>query len=258
MSKRNKRGRAAKDPREHLEQAMGDASDQLIDDADGLADDVVGSVGGAAGGVGDDLVDAIGAADEALRDLEAGVSADPEGDLGELSPEDRVALLEAELVKARDERLRALADFRNFQARSMDNERQAREEGRTSVIRALMPSMDNLELAFLQQETGTPAEQLIGGMRSVADQIREAFDQMGITVVRPEAGEEFDPHLHSAMLQQPTPEVDPGRVVSVMQSGYVLGERVLRPAGVIVAIEMPGASAAADDASGDDTGEVAG
>lgn len=228
MTKRSKAG--GRDPREHLEDAMGDATDALD---------------------GDEVIDAIDALADELESGDAGAP-EAETDFGSLSPEDQVVLLEAELVKAKEERLRALADFRNFQARSMDNERHAREEGRTSVIRALMPSMDNLDLALLQQDTGTPAEQLVAGMRSVSGQIREAFDQLGVNVVRPEAGDEFDPHLHSAMLQQPTPDVDPGRVVSVMQSGYVLGERVLRPAGVIVAIEMP------DDSRAEEAGDTTG
>ena len=161
----------------------------------------------------------------------------PAGDEDDLSDEERIDRLEAEVADLRGKWLRAVADFRNYQQRSSENERQAREDGRTAIVRALMPALDNLDLAVAQQDTGTPAEQLVEGMRAVAKQMGEIFGGVGVTVVRPEVGDTFDPHLHQAVLQAPSLDVEPGRVLNVIQSGYLLGERVLRPAGVIVAIE---------------------
>ena len=161
----------------------------------------------------------------------------PAGEDDDLSDEERIDRLEAEVADLRGKWLRAVADFRNYQQRSSENERQAREDGRTAIVRALMPALDNLDLAVAQQDTGTPAEQLVEGMRAVAKQMGEIFSGVGVTVVRPETGDAFDPHLHQAVLQSPSLEVEPGCVLNVIQSGYLLGERVLRPAGVIVAIE---------------------
>jgi molecular chaperone GrpE len=197
-------------------------------------------------------------------DAEAVDAGGDAGDGGEAADEDltdaeRIERLEHELGEMKARWMRALADFRNFQQRSVENERQAREDGRTAIVRALMPALDNLDLALAQQATGTPPEQLIGGMRTVAEQFREIFGGLGVTVVRPEAGESFDPHLHAAMLQQPSDEHEPGRVLSVIQSGYTLGERVLRPAGVIVATEPPASGGGGeDDAEGAAAGDAGG
>lgn len=169
------------------------------------------------------------------------------------TPEQTIARLEREADEFREKWMRAMADFRNFQQRSRDNEKQAREDGRTAVLRGLMPALDNLDLALAQSETGTPAEQLVQGMASVAGQLREAFGTMGVQVVRPEPGGAFDHHQHQAVLQQPSDDVEPGCIVGVLQSGYVMGDRVLRPAGVIVAIDPPaGAGDTGDDAGADE------
>ncbi len=175
---------------------------------------------------------------------------------------ERIDRLQAEVEDLRGKWLRAVADFRNFQQRSFENERQAREDGRTAIIRALMPALDNLDMAMAQQAAGTPADQLIEGMESVAKQMREIFGGVGVKVLRPEAGEVFDPHLHQAVLQAPALDVEPGRVLQVIQSGYVLGDRVLRPAGVVVATEATPemreqAAAAAKAAAGESAEEDA-
>ena len=190
------------------------------------------------------------------------VTAEDEEDL---PAEVRIDRLQAEVEDLRGKWLRAVADFRNFQQRSFENERQAREDGRTAIVRALMPALDNLDLAAAQQQTGTSAEQLVEGMRAVAKQMGEIFSGVGVKVVRPEAGDAFDPHLHQAVLQSPSVDVEPGRVLTVIQSGYLLGDRVLRPAGVIVAIEASpelraqaaAAAARAAEAGGESTQEDA-
>jgi len=176
----------------------------------------------------------------------------------DLTETERIERLEHELGEMKAKWMRALADFRNYQQRSFENEKQAREDGRTAIVRALMPALDNLDLALAQQDAGTPPEQLVAGMRTVAEQFREIFGGLGVTVVRPEAGEAFDPHLHAAMLQQPSAEHEPGRVLSVIQSGYTLGDRVLRPAGVIVATELPAGAGGGSGAGGADGGDAAG
>jgi len=175
--------------------------------------------------------------DEAARRAEAGSSEDAEIPDEDLTDEELILRLEQQRDEMRAKWMRALADFRNFQQRSFENEKQAREDGRTAVVRALMPALDNLDLALAQQDTGTPAEQLVAGMRSVAEQLREIFGGVGVNVIRPEPGAAFDPHLHQAVLQSPSLDVAPGHVMNVIQSGYTLGDRVLRPAGVIVATE---------------------
>lgn len=197
-------------------------------------DDVAGERGPEAGAEADiptyDL-------DEAARRARGESTADEEIPDEDLTDEELILRLEQQRDEMRAKWMRALADFRNFQQRSFENEKQAREDGRTAVVRALMPALDNLDLALAQQDTGTPAEQLVAGMRSVAEQLREIFGGVGVTVIRPEPGDAFDPHFHQAVLQSPSLDVEPGRVMNVIQSGYTLGERVLRPAGVIVATE---------------------
>jgi molecular chaperone GrpE len=190
-------------------------------------------------------------------DSDSPTPVDADADTTDTRPDEE--LTDAELIiRLEDQRdemkakwMRALADFRNYQNRAYENEKQAREDGRTSIVRALMPALDNLDLALAQQDTGTPAEQLVSGMQAVAGQLREIFGGVGVTVVRPEPGDAFDPHLHQAVLQSPSLEVKPGCVMNVIQSGYMLGERVLRPAGVIVATEPSAEMREQAEAAGD-------
>jgi molecular chaperone GrpE len=130
--------------------------------------------------------------------------------------EDRVAALETELAAAKDQALRAMADFQNYQRRANAEEPRLRAAGVGSVVRQVIPVLDNFDLALAHD----PAKMTVAG----------AVD--GLRMVR---GDAFDPHQHEAIMQAPAQGVAPGHVSNTLQCGYRLGDTVLRPAKVAVA-----------------------
>ncbi|MEL6795288.1 MAG: nucleotide exchange factor GrpE [Planctomycetota bacterium] len=162
-----------------------------------------------------------------------------EWDLDADPDDDRVAELEAKLEDAEARALRSLADFQNFQRRAANNEIEARKQGVTAVVSGLLPVLDNFELALQQKDAGGTAEQILGGVEMVKAELLRALEMQGVTPIRPEPGDELNPGAHEAVSQMPMEGVEPGRIAQVFQVGYMLGERVLRPAKVLVASEPP-------------------
>ncbi len=158
------------------------------------------------------------------------------------SLDEPVAELIHQLGVERDEALgarqRALADYANFTRRATENESRARIEGRGNIIRALLPALDHFDLALQQDTDGLTVEKFLEGIRMVRGEMSRVLENQGVTEVRPEIGDEFDPNQHQAIMRQPTDEHPPGHVVMVMQAGYVQGDIVLRPASVAISAEV--------------------
>lgn len=158
-------------------------------------------------------------------------------DLAALPPE--VALFIEQLTRERDEaeqaRMRALADFKNFQRRSIENEQRARRDGSSSIIRGLFPALDHFDLALQNADSATSIEQVLEGIRMVKGEIARALEANGIEILSPGSGDEFDPDRHEAVAQQPCEGIEPGRVSATIQAGYALQGMVLRPAKVVLA-----------------------
>lgn len=170
-----------------------------------------------------------------------------EGD-AEQSSTDSIELSEAgaelveRLVTERDEavaaRQRALADFRNYQRRAAESELRAGLGGAASVVRSLLAVIDHLELALAQDTEQITVEQLLSGVRMAQDELLKTLENHGVERIDPARGDEFDPNLHQAMLHQGDDEVEPNHIVCVLQSGYQMGDLVLRPAKVTVAAPL--------------------
>lgn len=157
----------------------------------------------------------------------------------ELHIDDPIADLEAKLADAEARALRTLADYQNFQKRAANNEVEARRQGISGTIASLLPVMDNFDLALNQDVSTMTAEQLLGGVEMVRAEFERALGNQGVSAIKPQRGDEFNPDLHEAVAQHAEPDVDPGKVIEAFQTGYMLGERVLRPAKVVVSIEAP-------------------
>lgn len=161
----------------------------------------------------------------------------------------------ADLTRQRDEAVakyqRALADYQNFQRRSITNEQSAAVQARAGVLKSLLPVIDNLDLALSHKaEDKDSAQALHAGVQLVRDELLKVCAGHGVTRVEPKVGDEFDPERHEAMLNMPAPEsVRPGHVASLLQPGYAVGAVVLRPAKVALAEGEvdPDAIAAADN-----------
>lgn len=147
-----------------------------------------------------------------------------------------------ELARARAEAednwnkyLRVVAELENVRKRNARELEKARNFGVEGLAAELLNVADSLEMGI---ETGAdaPAESLLEGARNTLKQLQKAMEKYGISEVYPE-GEPFDPELHEAMTAQPSDTAEPNTVLTVVQRGYQLNGRLLRPARVIVAKE---------------------
>ena len=165
-------------------------------------------------------------------EAEAG-SADAEAEQ-ELSLEDLVTQLQEEVVAARDAALRAQADAQNVKRRAEQDVEKARKFALEQFTKELLPVADNLERAL---ESAAGDEEIIQpiaeGVRLTLKSLQDALKKSNIEVVDPQ-GEPFDPNLHQAMSMVENGEVEPNSVIAVMQKGYTLHGRLVRPAMVMV------------------------
>jgi len=145
----------------------------------------------------------------------------------QLSSEDQ---LRFELHEANESKLRALADFKNFQRRAIENEARAVEGGMVRVIRSILPSVEQMNLAIAH---GGDAA-VIQGFQMALDELMKGLAECGVSTISPEIGDEFDPQTHEAMMRQEVEGVETDHVVSLMQTGFRLGDIVLQPAKVSV------------------------
>ena len=164
-----------------------------------------------------------------------------------------LALLTAERDELKDRTLRTLAEMENLRRRTEREVSDARSYAVTNFARDVLNVADNVRRAL----DSVPADQradadgalkgLIDGIELTERDLAKTLERHGVKVVEPK-GQRFDPNRHQAMFEVPDAEVPAGTVVQVVQSGYVIGERVLRPALVGVAKGGPKAGKPADAA----------
>ncbi len=147
-----------------------------------------------------------------------------------LSMEEQLRLAEQKAQEHLDSWLRAKAETENLRKRAQADIASAHKYGVESLAQALLPVRDSLEAA-LAVENVTP-ESLKSGVELTLKQLNAVFEKARLTEINP-VNEKFDPHKHQAMTMVPHPG-EPNQVVSVMQKGYLLHERVIRPALVTV------------------------
>lgn len=165
----------------------------------------------------------------------AAYDADPAQDAGAGDETDAViAQLTAERDEYKDRFMRALADAENARKRSERDRREAEQYGGSKLARDLLPVYDNLHraLAVVTEEQRQSDSALIEGVELTLRELQNVFQRHGITVIRPEVGDGFDPQLHEAMFEAPVPETKAGDIIQVMADGFLLHDRLLRPAQV--------------------------
>jgi molecular chaperone GrpE len=146
--------------------------------------------------------------------------------------EAQLAEVQARLTEASDGYLRAKAEAENTRRRADEEMAKARKFAVESFAESLLPVRDSLEAAIAIQNA-TP-EQLLEGVHATLRQLTQALERNKVMAIAPPAGTKFDPHQHQAISVVPA-EQDAGTVVAVLQKGYLIAERVLRPALVTVA-----------------------
>ena len=155
------------------------------------------------------------------------------------TPEERIATLEADLARAKEDFLRAKAETENVRRRAQEDIAKAHKYGVESFAEALVPVKDSLDAATA--DTSGSVEALKNGVELTLKQLQAAFDKGKVVMLDP-AGEKFDPAKHQA-ISMVEAEGEPNRVVTVLQKGYLIYDRVLRPALVTVSKAKPAQSA---------------
>ncbi len=172
-----------------------------------------------------------------VNDLDLGADAETQStpDTGETAaPGDDQAKAVDEREQLRDRLLRTTAEFDNFRKRVDRDRREMAERAAESLLLDLLPVVDDLERALAVEATGEGAEAYRRGVELIHKQLTELLARRGVKVLDA-LGADFDPHLHQAVASEPADGHRDGEVVAVLRTGYLLNDRLLRPAMVKVA-----------------------
>ncbi len=160
---------------------------------------------------------------------------------GEMTLEDQLQVLESSLEEVTDKAeeyldgwQRSRAEFANYKKRVQKENADIRQFARGEVIKIFLDVLDDLERA-LQEETQNRVDQeWVEGIRIIYQKLKTRLEAEGVRPMNA-LGEEFDPHIHEALMKEETEDYPSGTIIGVMQEGYWIGDRVLRPAQVRVA-----------------------
>lgn len=157
----------------------------------------------------------------------------------------RIKQLQGQLAEAEDRVLRAYAELDNYRKRANRLLQEETKYAPLPLVRDLLPAVDNLERAIQSAEQSGGSAGLLEGVKMVAQQLRMVLERHHFRRIEAK-GSPFDPNLHEAITQIASQELPPGTVAEVLQTGYQLHERIVRPAQVMVstrpAAESPGAA----------------
>ena len=160
--------------------------------------------------------------------------------LADEAPSPEIDAIVAERDEYRDRFMRALADAENARKRADKDRRDAEQYGGSRLARDLLPVYDALSRALdsAGDDQRAAASALIEGVELTLRELKNVFTKHGITVITPELGEKFDPQRHEALFEAPVPGTVAGNIIQVMDNGFMLHDRLLRPAKVGVS-SMP-------------------
>ncbi|WP_095587801.1 nucleotide exchange factor GrpE [Actibacterium ureilyticum] len=171
--------------------------------------------------------------DDDLTDAALDLDSDaPEIDL--MDEGDALDKMRAERDEMRDRFMRALADAENARKRGERDRREAEKYGGSKLARDLLPVFDNLSRAIeaVPEEHREQNKALLEGVELTLRELLSIFSKHGISPIAPEVGETFDPQMHQAMFEAPVPGTKAGDIIQVMTQGFMLHDRLLRPAQV--------------------------
>lgn len=173
----------------------------------------------------------------------ADAAAPPEAAAPEqLSVEDALAASQAEVQKNWDLYLRARADLENYRKRSQREKEELARFANDNLLREILPVMDNLERALDHARQGAADNSgLVQGVEMTLNQFQRVLEKFGVTPIA-SLGVQFDPARHEALGQLESADQAPNTIVQELQKGYLLNDRLLRPAMVMVAKAPPTAA----------------
>lgn len=146
---------------------------------------------------------------------------------------DPQAQLEADLLKWKETAMRTAADLENYRKRMSREKTEAIKFGNQRLIEELLPVIDNFTMGMMAAEAES-GSMIYMGMKMVQAQLDGFLSGQGVTEAVTEVGSDFDPNIHDAMSQEESDEYEEGKIIRVMRKGYLLGDRLIRPANVVV------------------------
>lgn len=163
-------------------------------------------------------------------------------DLEAFIDNDELEALRAERDELKDRFMRALADAENARKRGDRDRREAEQYGATRLARDLLPVFDNLNraLAAMPDEVRQTAAAFVEGVELTLRELTNVMTRHGVKPITPAVGDMFDPNLHQAMFEAPLPGTKAGQIIQVMTEGFLLHDRLLRPAQVGVSSNTQG------------------
>ena len=173
--------------------------------------------------------------DDFLDDIEEAAAEELAEEQIEIDPvEAELDALRAERDELKDRFMRALADAENARKRSAKDRREAEQYGGSKLARDMLPVYDNLKRALeaAQADDEAASAALIEGIELTMRELINVFGKHGIVPIAPEVGVKFDPQHHEAMFEAPVPGTKAGDIIQVSAEGFLLHDRLLRPAQV--------------------------
>jgi molecular chaperone GrpE len=167
----------------------------------------------------------------------------------------RIAALETEKAELRDRMLRLAAEFDNFKKRARRELTDAKTQGREDVLKDMLEVIDNLERATAAFAENADPKGIQQGISLVLRLFQGKLERYEVRPVNAQ-GQAFDPRVHEALSQVPSSDVAPGTIITVLQKGYRIGERLLRPSSVVVAVAPPTPPPASTNGAGDEAVSV--
>ena len=167
------------------------------------------------------------------QDQTASPQVEPE-DVETTAHADELEALRAERDEMRDKLMRVLAEAENSRKRAERDRKEAEMYGSTRLARDLLPVFDNLRRALqsIPEESRAASAALIEGVDLTLRELTNVMTKHGVTPISPSIGDPFDPQLHQAMFEAALPGTKAGQIIQVMTEGFLLHERLLRPAQV--------------------------
>jgi len=172
----------------------------------------------------------------------------------ELDPQ---AQIEADLLKWKETAMRTAADLENYRKRMSREKQDAIKFGNQRLIEELLPVIDNFTMGMMAAEAES-SSMIYMGMKMVQTQLEGFLTSQGVTEAVTVVGSEFDPNIHDAMSQEESDEHEEGKIIRVMRKGYLLGDRLIRPANVVVSKKAEEVVAEEDKAASVDVDSEAG
>ena len=172
---------------------------------------------------------------EFLDDLEEAMAEEFAADEAEIDEEElELEQVRAERDQLKDRFMRALADAENARKRSEKDRREAENYGGSKLARDMLPVYDNMKRALeaATEEQRAVSGPLLEGVELTMRELLSVFKKHGIEVIAPEIGDRFDPQHHQAMFEAPVPGTKTGEIIQVAAEGFMLHDRLLRPAQV--------------------------